>query len=80
MIEAGDTEQLVWTASDRKAMRKWTSKFLHWWLTSPLGSNARYNPDNIGFSERAHAVTMIISNILSCCMVQLHPHSDLLWR
>ena len=58
LIEAGDTEMLVWTAADRKAMREWTVKFLQWWLYSPLGSNARYNPDNIGFSYQINAMAM----------------------
>jgi hypothetical protein len=57
VIEAGDTEMLVWTAADRKAMRAWIAEFIQWWLYSPLGSNARYNPDNIGFSYQINAMS-----------------------
>ena len=47
----------AWTSSDRKAMRKWVSAFLDWWLHSELGMQARYNPDNIGFSCRSDQPT-----------------------
>ena len=58
LIEAGDTEQRVWTAADRAGMRAWCADFLRWWLESPLGAQARYNPDNIGISYQLNAMAM----------------------